>query len=591
MPRLANIKQYGHYNYVIEDPDKESGRIFIENQAHNVKDLTPRLGEFFRFTNANDQSSYTEGANWYDWPVIITHGKFGISWSDSRQSWPGGIGRWDPWLLILDYDNYTHRGAAEYDQFGKKYTWFTYPRDITGSNMRSDYWVANSMVDSASYKVNTTNSWLFPLYRREDGQWVCLDLNNDFNYIATVKPDPISFNFYLIRGPGSTTQFFIGVGDDGGGYFLEVNTNTHAYSVYKYGATDPDNNPGHTPGAVSVITNVTGGYTGIVYQLPSNIKRSQSKRKVFYSSHFNASGVLSPIRFIWNQSSGDFSFVPCSVTYPGSDTYSTYAEPPVNNNYSTGLANNWWIKPHVFTKDGTDYITFCSSEKCIHYYTNERWTNDKKRTWVTYSIGSGDNDNQLTFHSAYVWPSAADFPRGWLPTISDGYKMLVFQTGKFNAIEFNTSTGWQSYYSEPIDIRAYGQDSTGRIYAISRGSASATQTGGTADAAANQVGYNSLFVINPELGAAEVSFSTEFPTYDYTGTSINTYCEVATYSDSSSTVYTATNVRLGIVGDNIRFTSTTSNYIEFATSSTGAVQIPITVISSGTSYFTIGNAV
>lgn len=570
----------------MEDPDSEFQRIFIENQAFDVKNLTPRIGEFFRWAGANDQVGITDGGNWYDWPIAMTSGKHGGSWSDSRQAWQGGIGRWDPWLLVLDYDHPLplSKFFIEFDSGTNKrnYTSAFYPRDITTNNLRCDYWVGDNLTSTASYKVNTQNIWPIPLFRRPDGIWFLLDVNQDYNYPSILENDPDSFNYYTLRTIASMHQFFIGEDGNGGANFLEVHSNTHAYSVYNYGSIDENQSPGFTAGANPDLQNVTGGYTGVINQFPSNFKKTTAQRKVFYSSHFNASGILSPKRIVWHKDSNRFFYNDCTVTYPGTDTYSTYSAPPANNNFSTGLSNNWWIKGHVFKHESVDYITFCTSEKCIHNYTGERWTTAERRTWITYSIGSGYDDDQLTFHSAITWPAIEDFPRSWVPTNHPGNQMMVFQTGKYSLLNFETLSGWAVSHSEQLDIRAYGQDSTGRIWGITRGTALATQTGATANNASN-VGYNSIYILDPGLGY-KITIEMASPSYDYLGTTINTSCQVSIKDDSDA--YFENNLKLIIIGDSMKFNSNNQKTIDILTSNSGPVTVNIDIISSGVSYIT-----
>jgi len=591
MPLFANVKQNRTYNFVIEDPDSDFPRIFIENQAFNVKDLTPRIGEFFRWAGTNDQvsSHNAASAQWYDWPIVMTNGKHGGSWADSRQAWPGGLGRWDPWLLVLDYDHPIplSKFFLEYDRATNKRSFVAafYPRDISTNNMRCDLWVGDNLTAIPYYKSDTTNYWPVPLYRRQDGLWLSLDLNQDYNYVLALKNVTSAINAYTLR-TSAVHQFFIGEDGNGGANFLEVHPNSHEYSVYNYGSIDEDQNPGISASAHPDLQAVTGGYTGIIYQLPSNFKKTTSQRKVFYSSHFNASGILTPKRIIWNKTHNKFSYNNCTVTYPGANTYSSYSAPPANSNYSTGLSNTWWIKGHAFKHNGVDYITFCTSEKCVHNYTAERWTTTQRRTWMTYSIGSGYDDDQLTFHSALTWPLIGDFPRSWVPANHDGNQMFVFQTAKYSYLTFDATTGWNVTSSEPLDIRAYGQDSTGRMWGVTRGLATATQTGGTADAASN-VGYNSVYTLDPTLGY-NITIQMANATYSYTGNTINTSCNVS-IKDSSNN-YVENNMKLIIVGNSMVFSSSNSNTLDILTSNTGDVTANIDIISGGVSYITASRA-
>ena len=79
MALFKSVQQYGSYGYIIEDPDPKYNRVFIENSAYNVKNLSVRNNEYFQFqNNALQVSSYNAmSTNWYDWPFVDTNGKFG----------------------------------------------------------------------------------------------------------------------------------------------------------------------------------------------------------------------------------------------------------------------------------------------------------------------------------------------------------------------------------------------------------------------------------------------------------------------------------------------------------------------------------
>lgn len=513
MPLLVHVKRNQSYNWVIEDPDNRYGRIFVENQALNVNDLTPRPGESFWHSDNTWNTTTTAAADWKDWPVVMTLGKFGNSWADSRQAWPAGIGRWDPWLLFLDY-NFTPQKII-YASTADRWYMF-YPRDITTDNMRQDVWVGENLNTFAQTRTTTQNDWTTPIRLREDGNWIGLNQDNNTTAVVLMRMDPAGLTTYNIRTTTNIIHFYMGSDYFGTDYFLEVNCNTHEYSVIRIG------NPSFTGSAVStststILTGITGGYTGVIYQFPSNFVNTNNYYCTFYSSHYNASGILEPRKFTWNKLTGQVTSTTCSVAYPGSDTFSTYGQVASNNNYNANSSNTWWIKPHVFVKNNTTYISFLITEKSIHYYINERFSNIKQRAWITYSVGS--NDHELTFHSVYNWPTSYDMPRSWVPVSDSGDTLLVFQIGRVVKLEFSPVSGWVNLNTTSLDVRAYGIDSTGRIWLVNRGMASATQTGTTADNLTG-TGYNSIYIYDPS-SANQVTLSMDQSSYNFTGTTIN----------------------------------------------------------------------
>jgi hypothetical protein len=524
MPLLCHVKQFGKYNYILEDPDPRFNRIFIENQGFNVQDLTPRRNEFFDWQDTNNQvvgGPTTQSADFRDTPFVSTVGKCGLSWSDTRQAWYGGIGRWDPWLSVLDYQipvqkiirnpltNSTH---------------VFYPR---ATGMTQDYWVGETMTSPATYSVASQVDFITPLYLRNDGNWVCFNYDDTQPYISVMRLDKTSIAVSQIRTTGAQI-FFLGRGNDGSGIFVDVDGTTHAYNVYKVGESNwngssfAGNSIGNSilPGGT-----ITGGYSSVINQFPSNIKHSTTfpNRKVFYSSHWDSTGSsITPRRFIWDKSRSDISVTTCTITYPGITTCSNYVTPPTANNFSVSGNNVWWMKPHTFqSPNGQEYITFCTSEKSIHTYPTERWnTTSTQRGWVTYSINAAPNDDQMQYHSTLTWPTAYDMPRSWVPTSDLGDQLVVFQIGKTLTLNFNTVTGWVSSNFQDIDARSYGIDSVGRMYLVTRGQSTAVQTGDQSTLAGT--GFNSIYTYDPNVIGGEFEISLPQVLNTYTGTTVIT---------------------------------------------------------------------
>lgn len=550
MTFFASVKKYGHYGYVVEDPDASQNRIFIENQAFDLETLTPIPNATFEFQNAAFQTTMLSGGNFSETPVVLTQGKCGTSWTATRNFWQGGIGRTDSWLSVLDYNNpdsmysraFKVPGFAQQEKTQNFYAVF-YPKDISTNDLRSDFWTGSDLAGPATNVTVSSSLFITPVAVKQDGTVMYITLDNDtqgVGYFSGTEAAPAITN---LRSTSSVTVFYIGEGatfsSESSSYFVEVNTTNHNYDIYAYTAR----------GNVSTSQlNVPGSVTNIIYQYPSNLKDSSSSRVVFYSSHFNASNILSPKRIVWNKNSGTFTSTDCTMTYPGSNTYSTYASPPsyLLANYTTTGSNNYWMKPHLFLKNGTWYITFCTLEKCIKAFANERWTTALSRTWVTYSIGSGLNDHQLTFHSALSWSSTDAFPRSWMPINAAGDSMFIVQTGTVCTINFDTTSGWVISNTENNDARAYGQDSTGRIFYVTRtieNNLSATLTGPTAEQYGT-LGYNCIHVYDPNIPSANVVITMDNGNDIFTGSNVSANCYVSAFADNTEVSTVTTGVRV-----------------------------------------------
>jgi len=534
MSFFSSSKKYGYHGYIIEDPDITKNRIFIDNQGYRLSDLTPLPGISFEFQNVSVKSGTFPAANHTDHPVIITQGKHGLSWSNGRQYWIGGIGRSDPWLTRLDYATTTSRVFRVPTRSGheneKEYTVFQYPRDLLTNDLRSDFWIGDDMADGATFTATTNAVFVTPVEIKDEGMILCITQDNDASGVTYITSGETGMTITNLRNTASVSTFYIGeaseTGGDSGSYFVEVHNGTNTYVIYEY------SNRGNV--SAPVLTS-TGSIANVIAQFPSNLKDSTSDRVVFYSSHFNASSVLSPRRFEWNKKAGEFLVTNCTMTYPGADTYGTYASAPayLAANYAIGGSNNYWIKPHVFNKNNTWYVTFCTLEKCIKTFPTERWNTSLSRGWVTYTIGSGTDDDQLTFHSVFTWPSTDAFPRSWMPTTPRGDVLFIAQTGTVCTLTFDTTTGWATSNSLNYDARSYGQDSTGRIYFMTKGSGdtlSATLAGTTAESH-GFLGYNGIHVYDTNINAANVTITLESANYTYDSSNISSNCYVSAFDN------------------------------------------------------------
>lgn len=531
MPLLCPIKNYAWYNYILEDADPKYKRIFIENQAYNTGNLIPRK-EFFHWQSTSDAQQ--TGANFYEFAPCDVDGKFGTSWSDTRTAWYGGIGKTDPWLLCLDY-NFNPRRIFYSEETDCLY--INYYRDISTTDIRSDWWIGKDMTNAAIFSVATNSYLTTPLYKLENSNQnkqgnsltlICFNHDNTATNLARLTFTPGAAPTYT-NIVSTNIPFFIGNDDAGAGYFLNYNLTSGGYDISVVNVdVDIASNT-----LLQVIPSVAN--TSTIYQFPSNLKHDSDTRKVFYAPfHQN---TLNPVRIVWDKASNRFDYSPCTKIFPGITTWDDYFSFPTGSNYTADASNNWWMKFHVFKKSGNNYITLCTSEKCIHNFSTERWNASQlQRNWITFSIGSGENDNVLTYHSTLSWPTAIEMPRAWVPTDTIGNRLIVMQTGKTVVLDFNTANGWQIINTQSIDARSYAIDSTGRIYLNTRGQASAVQTSTTADNIRGN-GWNETFLLDPNLTIRNVNLEIANTLQEYSGNTVETYMQVSADNKKLLTSY------------------------------------------------------
>lgn len=171
--------------------------------------------------------------------------------------------------------------------------------------------------------------------------------------------------------------------------------------------------------------------------IPSNLRHDTTTRKVFYTPHFDSTGI-SPTRIVWDKALYTANSSECTRVYPANTSYFTYASLPIANNWNAFGYNNYWFKPHQFTVDGINYITFTSMDK-FFYSNTARFPNARTRTWLTFTLGSGQADNVLTFHSGYTFNSTADFPLSWVPYNTRGDRLVTFNSAGTVWHRFNTT--------------------------------------------------------------------------------------------------------------------------------------------------------
>jgi len=239
-------------------------------------------------------------------------------------------------------------------------------------------------------------------------------------------------------------------------------------------------------------------------------------------------------------------------------------------------------KGHVFNHNGIDYISVMIVDKAIdtgfmgnstsEYGLSSRWYVAASRTVPTYSIGAGNNDNQLTWHSEYVFNWCDDVPTGFCPLNSAGDTLLITQLGRVSTFRFNALQGWTATNVTSIDARSYALDSTGRVWITTKGFAARTQTGDS-DYIGN--GYAEVHLYNPYTErVGEVSLVPSIPNLEYTGTTSSFSISLAVDDKKLFREYRTNSALV--------FESNPSNPFGLTTTNVASIYIPL---SAGTRIF------
>jgi len=243
----------------------------------------------------------------------------------------------------------------------------------------------------------------------------------------------VSRPLYTILNTGGN-KFFLGLDDTHIWFVRTEKTGTSGFSVLKYLLAGGVG----TQTTVMAATSPTSASNGVFATIPSNIRQSSNTRTVFYSGHF-ATSDLNPLRIVWDKTAVTATSTECTLSYPAGTTFTTYSAVPTLNTFNGSGYNVYWSKPHQFTANSVNYITFCTTDK-FAWSNGARFPTAKSRTWMTYSIGSGTGDNVLTFHSGYTYVTTQDLPASFVPYNTDGTKMVTFSNAGTNIMTFNPTT-------------------------------------------------------------------------------------------------------------------------------------------------------
>lgn len=572
-----HVKRIGRtFMTLIEDPVLSNNRLFISTVGHDTTTLAPLFQKNFHFTSSDffrttvaDPSDNNSILKFM--PIQLEKGTI--------QCFAG-----DHLTLQDNFVTATYHQSLDPEQLPVKRMLKTINNKVVTTMPFSSYPATGAALGSITHQ----------LYLDSDitqGSGSALVSNSTTGPSCYVHEDVNNNRLWGIRGGGGLNQtlaylnnyessvdtwvqvtqtnslaamvFFVGVDDLGFIHFLSVQDNNTLPSRYTFVKVHPV-----TAAVTSLISNSTSGNTLRLNpkSWPSNIRRASATRRVIYSSHFDGDvsiGQLAPRRYVFNPADGSVTNTLCTMVYPGTDTFATYAAMYTTTNLSAANnAHSWHMKGHQFTVDGVDYITFWPTDKRAFEGTGlTRWNSEKKRTMMTYTIGSGTDDDVLTYHSSYTFSTQNEIPRDFLPINAAGTQLAVPVTLQMRFFGFNSVTGWNVTGTYPYEFYMVGLDQTNRIWGVSA-----------------ERGEGVLHFITPTLPLS-INVTMASQTFTFTGTDIATSCTVDAFGSDGSRL--AAPVNLAIDGNTMVFTSNSTKNIVVNTSDTESITVALTITGGG----------
>lgn len=584
--------------YIIEDPNLENNRIFIESAAHDTDTLRARTNEFYFGHSQELKEPSINGSN-YQNPYIITNGKhwYATSWARSDTS-AAVVGHNEPWFASLDYERLPGRHSWQTKSglinIGYYYTYSSY----TGQQV---IWNGYDMNNIAQFQLY--NQSVNPIVFYEDpyapNEWYCI-MHYSVNQTTTPHSEGPSLGKLRITGAGPTFTratnvfparyapshlFFMGPNSDNSAMFVEVDGSHQGLTFWKLSSANFAN---------SVYTWTHPSSPIWHYQFPSNIRHSSNIRKVFYQGGWEeqGGGVASSHdefrnaffhRIIWNPVSQTVDIKRCTVIYPSGTFHYNYQR---TVRFETSWANRYtatfYYKPHQFTVNGQTYLTYMFIDRAAPNFHTERhayYRRELSNTWVTFIVGSNENDDILTYHSTYTWKPTRYYVRYAMPINPIGNQLLCAKLDTIVTLTFDSVQGWVSHDEEYISARSIGQDSRGRIYiGTSAANNYYDNTTGGYDNANEDAGYNLLweYIPNSPITIRATLLQNNFV---YNGSPVNSALNI-TARDSLKDLLVPQEIKLVIAGSNAIFTNG-SNTTTVTTSATGPVSVPFIITGAG----------
>lgn len=580
---IAYSKYSQRWNWIVEDPDRSKNRLFIDNIAFDTNTLRARpLDQWGAQDSTGTSRVLSSSSNWTALIPLFTNTKYQAIHTTSNTSDTNGYpGHWDSYLCSLDYENYPGLQNVKtandvvslffFDNYGAAASRVTLWKgsDITLQGNTFGFQTA----------VSTVNFWEDP---ELPGEYYSVQLAAQGSVGGSLigRNKVLPANSVIFSSSGMTANpnsiFFIGINNDKTAHFCGVNGNTQDiifYNCNKDGNVD------------TFKTFLHPGWPINHYQWPSNIRHDSNTRKVFYQGGWDRHPLDELkqaffTRFVWNPVSKSITETPCTVTYPSGKTHRNFQRcvQYVAANHASNR-NVWYYKPHQFTVAGTTYLTYMFIDRGNSNNINVRaWAGgrDRQNTWVTFTVGSGTNDHELTYHSTFTFPQMRQFPRFHLPIDQVGNRLLIGGMDRVSTITFDTNIGWFEHDIEAISARSVATDSVGRIL-ISTSSGSNTYLE-TLETYGQSVGSATIWEYIPSSPLL-IDFALENSQYTYTGTDINTNIILSVKNPAIGS-RVAKSVKLTINGNTAIFADGTKSKT-VQSSSSSSINIPIIITGAG----------
>lgn len=598
-------------NPILEDPNPAQGRLYINAQAYDISSLAPihskkwhynlQYSYFNQLQSGRSYGTLNSLDDYFD-NVNAGHNTFyngsvyGTAYSETAAGQSNRFPKFNGhfYHLTCDPQNYPIRSYLKLQSNNIMMTYpiaglhnasgglttklFIYPSDVT--QFASVQGPQNfDTYASASGYYYLPNGLMFEDAHRE-GVWG-IKTNGDGISSAYYNYQPVGYNKGYEPGVASTANvastyytfnvanyesFWMGNDVYNFPYFFRINkgANNDPVTVSYINTT--------TRVGTDILTaqQPSSNYTALGQNMfPSNVRTVSSTRKAFYTMHYDSTGALAAMKFDWDPTQlGSVTKTNCAFTYPGSNNFFNYANRPilgtqqtVSTYHAMGVS---WSKAYQFTVGSTNYITFTWADHGImntsSYYL-QRFTSPLQRTWLTFTLGSGTNDYQLTYHSKVTFNQYSDFPRAWLPTTFGGSTLATITATGIKFLTFNTTTGWQQsgIYNAGGPCIYMGLDSTNRLWGVFGDKA-----------------CGSVHTITPSAPVT-LSLVMASNSYTYTGTNITTSAILNAY-DSGGSRYSA-NVSLTIDGTTMTFDDASKSK-SFQTSASADTTVNL-IISGG----------
>jgi hypothetical protein len=579
---LSIFKYTAQWNFVYEDPDVSKRRIFIQNQAYDTNTLAPKYNELFLGVGVDNIVNNGPQDDWSSTIPIQTNQKWMWNKAYNRQDVFSYVGHSDPWLISLDYDNIPGRHSI---RTSAGYNIFQHYSGYSTNTGLSDFWVGQDLTllpRHLNYNVGMLTTFFYedPSITEE---FYAIRFDNGTYYLGKARVTGTATAFTAARTVTDRNIFFVGKNTDGTALFAEIQGATNNIDFVKITSAAT-----YHP----VVSYTHEGVTSHHYQFLSNMRHYSPTRKVFYQGGWDRNNneeykQAKFTRYVWNPNSQTIVQTPCRLVYPTGKQHTDYQ---IAARYEPSLhattRNNWFYKPHQFTVNGVNYLTFMFIDRSNQSFSTERAYFRNRRnqdTWVTFRIGDDLNDNILYYHSTFQWMQNRNFPTYYMPTNQSGNQMVIIRASDLSTITFDTVLGWVEHDIENISVRSIGIDDSGRILIGAVGTMTWEDTGASRYENSNNKSYGILAEYRPSWPVVISSnvISGNYVTnmnYIYSGTPINTGMAITARNSLNGENVTA-NVRLIISSGNAVFDNNLREKV--ITTGSNPINVPITFNGAG----------